>query len=57
MATEQGFALHPLAPQDITDIWTYIADDIPQAARRVREEFLAAIRAMVPFPKVEIPFK
>ena len=50
MATEQGFALHPLAAQDITDIWTYIADDSPQAARRVREELLAAIRALVPFP-------
>ena len=51
MATER-FALHPLAAQDITDIWTYIADDSPQAARRVREELLAAIRALVPFPNV-----
>ena len=52
MATKQDFALHPLAAQDITDIWTYIADDSPQAARRGREELLAAIRALVPFPSV-----
>jgi antitoxin ParD1/3/4/toxin ParE1/3/4 len=45
-----GFALHPLAAQDITDIWTYIADDSPQAARRVRGEL--AIRALVLFPNV-----
>jgi len=51
MATER-FALHPLAAQDITDIWEFIADDSPQAARRVREELLAAIRALVPFPNV-----
>lgn len=50
MATEPGFALHALAARDITDTWTYIADVSPQAARRVREELLAAIRALVPFP-------
>jgi antitoxin ParD1/3/4/toxin ParE1/3/4 len=52
MAAGQGFDPHPLAAQDITDIWEYIADDSPQAARRVREEILAAIRALVPFPNV-----
>jgi antitoxin ParD1/3/4/toxin ParE1/3/4 len=52
MTAGQGFDLHPLAAQDITDIWEYIADDSPQAARRVREEILAAIRAVVPFPNV-----
>lgn len=46
----QGFDLHPLAAQDITDIWTFIADDSPRAARRVREEILNAIRAVVVFP-------
>jgi antitoxin ParD1/3/4 len=50
MTAGLGFDLHPLAAQDITDIWTYIADDSPQAARRVREEILAAIRALAPFP-------
>ena len=52
MTAGRGFDLHPLAAQDITDIWTYIADDSPQAARRVREEILTAIRALAPFPYV-----
>jgi plasmid stabilization system protein ParE len=52
MTAGRGFALHPLAARDITDIWTYIADDSRQAARRVRVEILAAIRALVPFPNV-----
>ena len=52
MATEQDFALHPLAAQDITDILEFIAEGSPQAARRVREEFLTAIRGLVPFPNV-----
>src|ERR1017187_8118667 len=52
MTAGQGFDLHPLAAQDITGIWTYIADDSPQAARRAREEILAAIRALVPFPNL-----
>jgi plasmid stabilization system protein ParE len=46
MTAGQGFDLHPLAAQDVAEIWTYIADDSPQAARRVREEILAAIRAL-----------
>ena len=50
MMAEQGFRLHPLAAQDITGIWEYIADDNPLAARRVREEILSRIRAVVPFP-------
>ena len=52
MTAGEGFDLHPLAAQDITDVWEYIADDSPQAARRVREEILAAIRALVRFPNV-----
>jgi plasmid stabilization system protein ParE len=52
MTAGQGFDLHPLAAQDITEIWEYIAAGSPQAARRVREEILAAIRALVPFPNV-----
>jgi hypothetical protein len=31
MTAEQGFRLHPLAAQDITDIWEYIAEDNPVA--------------------------
>jgi len=52
MTAEQGFRLHPLAAQDITEIWEHIAEDNPLAARRVREEILSRIRALVPFPNV-----
>ena len=52
MTAGQGFALHPLAAQDVADIWEHIADDSPQAARRMREELLVALRALVPFPNV-----
>ena len=50
MSAEQGFVLHPLAAQDITDIWEYIAADNPLAARRVQEEIYSAIRALIQFP-------
>jgi toxin ParE1/3/4 len=50
MNREQGFALHPLASQDITGIWEYIAADSPLAARHFREEILRKIRVLVPFP-------
>ena len=50
MTAGQGFALHPLPAQDITEIWEYIAEDDPLAARRVREEIHSAIRALIPFP-------
>jgi plasmid stabilization system protein ParE len=32
MSEDQGFVLHPLAAQDITDIWEFIAEDNPLAA-------------------------
>jgi plasmid stabilization system protein ParE len=38
MSEGQGFVLHPLAAQDITDIWAFLAEANPQAARRVRED-------------------
>jgi len=50
MTAEPHYALHPLAAQDITEIWEYIAADNPQAAGRVREEIQDAIRALLPFP-------
>ena len=50
MSADQGFALHPLAAQDITDIWEFIAEDNPLAARRVREDILSTLRRLVPFP-------
>ena len=46
----QGFDLHPRAAQDIADIWAFIAEDNPQAARRVRLDILDCIRTLVPFP-------
>jgi plasmid stabilization system protein ParE len=50
MSAARGFRLHPKAAQDITGIWEYIAADNPLAAGRVREQILAAIRGLVPFP-------
>jgi plasmid stabilization system protein ParE len=50
MSAEQDFALHPLAAQDITEIWEYIAEDNPLAARSVREDIQIAIRGLVSFP-------
>ena len=50
MSVDRGFRLHPKAAQDITGIWEYIAEDNPLAAGRVREQILAAIRGLVPFP-------
>src|SRR6516164_7890838 len=44
MSGDQGFVLHPLASQDMTEIWEYIAADTPLAAGRVREEIHAAMR-------------
>src|SRR5208283_1707407 len=50
MSGAQGFAIHPLAAQDLTDIWEFIAQDNLDAARRVREEILTTLRRLVPFP-------
>ena len=47
MTAGQGFDLHPLAAQDITDIWEYIADDSPQAARRLVRR--AKLLILLPF--------
>jgi len=53
---DPGFALHPLAAQDITEIWEYIAEGSPLAARRVREEILNAIRAChFRIPAIDVP--
>lgn len=45
-----GYDLHPGAAQDITEIWEFIAEDSPLAARRVREQIMDAIGKLVPFP-------
>jgi plasmid stabilization system protein ParE len=50
MTERQGFVLHPAAAQDIVEIWEYISPLNLQAASRVREDILEAIRALVPFP-------
>ena len=47
---QAGFRLHPEAAQDITEIWEYVAGDSQQAASRVRENILEAIRNLVAFP-------
>lgn len=50
MSAERGFVLHPLAAQDIADIWEYIAMDNPLAATLFREELLARLRSLVTLP-------
>lgn len=50
MTGNQGFALHPAAAQDITEIWEFIAADNPVAAGKFRKEILEAIRNLVKFP-------
>lgn len=50
MTMDQGFSLHPGAAKDITEIWTYLAEKNPLAARRVREEILQAVSKLVTFP-------
>ena len=50
MNADQGFDLHPGAAQDIAEIWEFVAEDSPLAAKRVCGEILDAIRRLVPFP-------
>jgi plasmid stabilization system protein ParE len=45
------FLSTPGAAQDIIDIWEFILEDNPLAARLVREDILDAIRKLVPFPQ------
>jgi type IV secretory pathway VirB2 component (pilin) len=50
VAAGTGIAtFHPGAAQNITDIWEFIVEDNPLAARRVREDILDAVRKLVPF--------
>lgn len=46
-----GFAFHPSALADLTEIWEYIGADSLAAADRVIEEIREAVRAIVPFPQ------
>lgn len=52
MSEGQGFALHPEAAQDTIDIWQFIAEDNPLAARRVREDINDAIHMLVSSPHI-----
>lgn len=45
-----GYAFHPQALSDLDEVWEFISADSIDAADRVIEEILAAIRAVVPFP-------
>ena len=45
-----GFDFHPEALADLDEIWDFIAVDNLEAADRVVEDILAAVRALVPFP-------
>src|SRR4030088_1300501 len=47
----RGLSCPPGAPSDITGIWEFIAEGNPDAAGRVREDILDAIRRLVPFPR------
>jgi plasmid stabilization system protein ParE len=47
---DEGFVLHSEAAKDIANIWEFIAEGSPLAARRVREDILDAIHRLVSFP-------
>jgi toxin ParE1/3/4 len=46
-----GFALHPAALADLSEISEYIAVDSPASADRVIDEIEEAIRTLVSFPQ------
>ena len=48
------FDFHPEALADLDEIWDFIAVDNLDAADRVVEDILAAVRALVPFPAKDI---
>jgi plasmid stabilization system protein ParE len=45
-----GFVFHPEAFNDLDEIWEYIAADNVEAADRVLEEIVDAIRSSVSLP-------
>jgi plasmid stabilization system protein ParE len=45
-----GYAFHPEALADLDEIWDYVSADSIDAANRVIEEILSAIRTVVAFP-------
>ncbi len=50
MSTAQGFELHPGAARDIFEIWQFVAEQNPDAAKHVRDDILGVIRNLVTFP-------
>ncbi|MFZ0619155.1 MAG: type II toxin-antitoxin system RelE/ParE family toxin [Candidatus Acidiferrales bacterium] len=46
-----GFVVHPDALADLEEIWEFIAADNLDAADRVAQEILDAIRGLVAFPQ------
>ncbi|MBM3797208.1 MAG: type II toxin-antitoxin system RelE/ParE family toxin [Acidobacteria bacterium] len=46
-----GYGFHPEAQFDLDEIWAYIGADNIEAAGRVVEDILAAVRALVLFPR------
>ncbi len=53
-SAQDGYELHPLAAQDITDLWEFIAltRGNPIAAGQVRADILSAIRRLVTAPQI-----
>lgn len=47
-----GLALHPSALKDLNEIWEFIAADNLDAADRVLDEILEAVRSLVSFPQM-----
>jgi plasmid stabilization system protein ParE len=45
------YDFHPEVASDLDEIWDFIAADNPDAADRVIAEIVAAIDALVPFPR------
>lgn len=45
-----GYDFHPGARTDLDEIWDYIAEKNPDAADRVINDILSAVRVLLPFP-------
>ncbi len=47
-----GYAFHPEAAIDLSDIWDFIAEDSPAAADRVIEDIVVAIEGLANAPYI-----
>jgi toxin ParE1/3/4 len=45
------YEFHPEAAADLDAIWTYIAEDSPEAADRIVSDIVSAIERVVRFPR------